>query len=169
MPLKRRATPFTAAPFTAAPAIATAFAPAAPTEARRAVQDGCIWPVERPAMVDPRWIVTRMAEDIAATRLDLACVERFHLRRFGWRAVQSQEYFAGSLGARRRTPTMRRLLYDLSELALLAAFLAGLASAALIAEPSTPQAAAPAAARRPPPEPSSPAPAASPRLAWSAR
>lgn len=57
------------------------------SEVRRAVDDGYLWPVARPAMVDGKAIRQRMVEDIAAAvreRTQDAVVSIDNLRRLGW-------------------------------------------------------------------------------------
>lgn len=57
------------------------------SEERRAVDDGYIWPVERPAMVGGKTIRARMVEDIASAvreRTQDAVVSIDNLRRLGW-------------------------------------------------------------------------------------
>lgn len=57
------------------------------SEARRAVDDGYLWPVARPDMVEAKHIRSRMVEDIDAAVHDggeAACVTLDDLRRLGW-------------------------------------------------------------------------------------
>lgn len=57
------------------------------SEARRAVDDGYLWPVARPDMVEAKHIRARMVEDIDAAVHDggeAACVTLDDLRRLGW-------------------------------------------------------------------------------------
>lgn len=56
-------------------------------------------PEPRAAMADSYSIVTRMAADIRSMRIDLACVERFHMRRFGWSPAQIDACFQSACAA----------------------------------------------------------------------
>lgn len=65
------------------------------SEERRAVDDGYIWPVERPAMVGAKTIRERMVEDIAAEvreRTQDAVVSIDNLRRLGWTLRQIEAH-----------------------------------------------------------------------------
>lgn len=91
-------------------------------EARRAVDDGWLWPVERPKMADLRNIRARMVEDIDRAVNDggdAPCVTTMDLERLGWTprqiethaeavfwAIRSQKEIAAAHEAhlRRETP-----------------------------------------------------------------
>jgi hypothetical protein len=64
-------------------------------EARRAVDDGWLWPVERPKMADLRCIRARMVEDIDRAVNDggdAPCVTMEDLRRLGWTIHQIEAH-----------------------------------------------------------------------------
>ena len=67
------------------------------SEARKAVDDGFIWPIERRRMADAEAITARMVEDITALVNDggdAPCVTLDDVTRYGWRPEQTATYGA---------------------------------------------------------------------------
>lgn len=67
------------------------------SEARKAVDDGYIWPIERRRMADAEAITARMVEDVTALVKDggdAPCVTLDDLTRCGWRPEQTAAYGA---------------------------------------------------------------------------